>query len=83
MDNFECNLQLEKSTLQQLAYTIEAIKGWNRSVCIRISDAGTGAGGPVAPQYFADQLTLFQPRGADSTHPLLPAPPTFSTFRHH
>ena len=32
-------------------------------------------------QYFADQLTLFQPRGADSAHPLLPAPPKFFTFR--
>ena len=33
-------------------------------------------------QYFADQLTLFQPRGADSAHPLLLlAPPKFFTFR--
>ena len=32
-------------------------------------------------QYFVDQLTLFQPRGADSAHPLLPAPPKFFTFR--
>ena len=38
-------------------------------------------GGP--PQYLADQLTLFQPWGADSTHPLLVAPPMFFTFRHH
>ena len=30
--------------------------------------------GPGAPQYFADQLTLFQPWGADSAHPLLVAP---------
>ena len=36
----------------------------------------------MPPPYFADQLTLFQPRGADSAHLLLPAPPTFSTFRH-
>ena len=40
-------------------------------------------GGSLAPQFFADQLTLFQPRGADSAHPLLPAPPNFITFRHH
>ena len=25
----------------------------------------------MPPQYFADQLTRFQPRGADSAHPLL------------
>ena len=35
------------------------------------------------PQYLADQLTLFQPWGADSAHPLLVAPPMFFTFRHH
>ena len=28
-------------------------------------------------------LTLFQPWGADSAHPLLVAPPMFYTFQHH
>ena len=47
-------------------------------------ELGGRPGGPVPPpQYFADQLTLFQPRGSDSAHPLLPAPPKFFTFRHH
>ena len=34
-------------------------------------------GGGSAPQYFADQLNLLQPRGADSADPLLPAKQTF------
>jgi hypothetical protein len=35
-----------------------------------------GGAVPSPPQYFADQLTLFQPRGgADSADPLLPEPP--------
>ena len=42
-----------------------------------------GQGGHWPPQYLADQLTLFQPWGADSAHPLLVAPPMFFTFRHH
>ena len=42
-----------------------------------------GPGGPWPPQYLADRLTLFQPWGADSAHPLLVAPPMFFTFRHH
>ena len=33
-------------------------------------------GDPVAPK-FSDTLTLFQPRGADSAHPLLQDPPKF------
>ena len=37
-----------------------------------------GGGG----QFLADQLTLFQPRAADSAHPLLLAPQNFFTFRH-
>ena len=52
----------------------------------QFSGAGTeggGQGGHWPPQYFADQLTLFQPWGADSAHPLLVAPPMFFTFRHH
>ena len=36
-----------------------------------ISDAGTGGGGPLAPQYFADQLTLFKPGRAHYPHLLL------------
>ena len=43
------------------------------------SDAGTGGGG----QYFADQLTLFEPGRADYPQLLLLAPPMFFTFRHH
>ena len=35
-----------------------------------------------APQYLADQLTLFQPGRADYPHLLLLAPPMFFTFRH-
>ena len=48
------------------------------------SDAGTGgARRATAPQYLADRLTLFQPWGAYSAHPLLLAPPMFFTFRYH
>ena len=51
-----------------------------------ISGAGTGeargATGPP-PQYFADQLTLFEPGRADYPQLLLLAPPMFFTFRHH
>ena len=36
----------------------------------------------LAPQFFADQLTLFQPKRAYSAHPLLLAPPNFFTFWH-
>ena len=45
------------------------------------SDAGTGGGGqggPLAPQYFLDQLTLFEPGRADYPHLLLLAPQCFS-----
>ena len=42
-----------------------------------------GAGGPLAPQYLADQLTQFQPGRADYPHLSLLAPPMFFTFRHH
>ena len=39
-------------------------------------------GGPVSlPQYFSDELSLFQPKKVDSAHPLQPAPP--KCFRHH
>ena len=37
----------------------------------------------LAVAHFADQLTLLQPGGADSAHPLLPASPKNFTFRHH
>ena len=37
-----------------------------------------GPGGPLAPQYFADQLTLFEPGRADYPHLLLLAPRCFS-----
>ena len=48
------------------------------------SDVGTGGpGGPLAPQYFADRLTLFEPGRAEYPHLLLLAPPMFFTFRHH
>ena len=39
-----------------------------------MQEPGVGA---LAPQCLADQLTLFQPREADSAHPLLLAPPIF------
>jgi hypothetical protein len=49
-----------------------------------LSDAGTeGARGPLAPQYLADESTLFQPGMADYPHLLLLVPPMFFTFRHH
>ena len=41
-----------------------------------------GGGALPRPKYLADQLTLLQPGGADSAHPLLLAPPIFFTFRH-
>ena len=34
-------------------------------------------GGPLAPQYFADQLTLFKPGRADYPHLLQMAPPQY------
>ena len=40
-------------------------------------------GGHWPPQYFSDQLTLFEPGRADYPHLLLLAPPMFFTFRHH
>ena len=42
-----------------------------------------GQGGHWPPQYFSDQLTLFEPGRADYTHLLLLAPPKFFTFRQH
>ena len=42
-----------------------------------------GPGGPLAPQYLSDQLTLFEPGRADYPHLSLLAPPIFFTFRHH
>ena len=42
-----------------------------------------GPGGPLAPQYLADQLTLFQRGRANYPRLLLLAPPIFFTFRHH
>ena len=42
-----------------------------------------GPGGPLAPQYFADHLTIFEPGRADYPHLLLLAPSMFFTFRHH
>ena len=42
-----------------------------------------GPGGPLAPQYLSDQLTLFEPGRANYPHLLLLAPPMFFTFRHH
>ena len=40
-------------------------------------ERGEGAGGALTPQYFEDQLILFQPKGADSAYPLLPVPLKF------
>ena len=40
-----------------------------------------GPVGPLAPQYLADQLTLFKPGRADYPHLLLLAPSKFFTFR--
>ena len=39
--------------------------------------------GPLAPQYLADQFTLFQLGRADYPHLLPLALPMFFTFRHH
>ena len=63
---------LKKCFMTSVSHRFGHVKYW-----ISNSDAGTegGGGGPVAPQYFADQLTLFQPRGKNSALPLLPAPP--------
>ena len=40
-----------------------------------------GAGGAMARQILAGQLTLSQPRGADYAHQIILAPPDFQTFR--
>ena len=42
-----------------------------------------GPGEPLAPQYLADQLTLFKPGVGRLCPPLPLAPPKFFTFRHH
>ena len=42
-----------------------------------------GGGPALAPQYLADQLTLFHPEEADSAQPLQLAPQNFFTFRQH
>ena len=48
------------------------------------SDSGSGGpGGPLAPKYFANQLTLFEPEKVDYPHLLLLAPPMIYTFRQH
>ena len=49
------------------------------------SDAAIGGttGQTGLPQYLADQLTLFQPWGADSAHALLVAPPIIFTVLDH
>ena len=41
---------------------------------------GVGARGAQDPQFLAHQLTLSQPGGAHSPHPLLRAPPDFQTL---
>ena len=45
-----------------------------------LSQAG-GPGGPVPPQFLADQLTLSQPGGAHYPHLVLCALPDFQTLR--
>ena len=43
-----------------------------------------GLRGPLAPQYLADQLTLFQPGEGRLSPPITTGPtPNFFTFRHH
>ena len=49
-----------------------------RMISQRPSPLHRCAGGPLTPQYFADQLTLFEPGRADYPHLLLLAPPMFS-----
>ena len=39
-----------------------------------------GAGGALAPQFSADQLTLSRPEGTHYPHPVLLAPPDFQTL---
>ena len=46
------------------------------SLCTCLSDAGTGGpGGPLAPQYLADQLTPFQPGEGRLSSPISTSPP--------
>ena len=40
-----------------------------------------GAGGAMAPRFWADQLTLSQPRGTDCAHQIILAPLDFQIFR--
>ena len=55
-----------------------------KTLIIFCSDAGTReAGGPLAPPIFDKSINPIPIRGADSTHPLLLAPPIFFTLRHH
>ena len=42
-----------------------------------------GPGGPLAPQYLADQLTLFKLGEGRVSPPITTAPPKFFTFWHH
>ena len=66
---FEIGLWTRKSLLQLAINTVMPEPG--------------GQGSHWSPQYFADQLTLFEAGRADYPHLLLLAPPMFFTFRHH
>ena len=48
------------------------------SVLISQARRKRGAGGAVAPQFLAEQLTLSQPGGADYAHHSTMSPPGFS-----
>ena len=48
---------------------------------IHLRPVASGDWGAQAPKFLADQLTLSQPGGAHSPHPVLRAPPDFQTLR--
>ena len=64
------------------AWLFPAHKKWNFFITLQWCRNRGGQGGHWLPQYLADQLTLFQPLGSGSVHPLLVAPQMFFTFRH-
>jgi hypothetical protein len=59
-----------KSYLAMIIFSVMEVSGWKA----RLDDLSTVMPGP---QYFADQLTLFEPGRADYPHLLLLAPNVF------
>ena len=79
--NFEANDSSKNVALyhRQNFYTEALCIRLAYQVCRPIRRGGAGV--PWQPQILADQLTLFQPRGADYAHQIILEPPDFQTLR--